>query len=73
MLTAIVHYTQLHQKIPQIRRIQHCASIISLPLHGLPNACLCVTSSEKETHRELLIIFRFGPSSDKTTSRLRVL
>src|SRR6266566_9460591 len=72
MLTAIVHCTLSHQKIPLTRRIKHFASIISLPLHDLPNACLRAILPERETHRALLTIFRFGPSSVKTTSRLNV-
>ena len=68
MLTAIVPCTRSHQKIPHTRRIKHFASIISLPLHGLRNACLRAISSERETRRALLTIFRFGPGSVKTTS-----
>jgi hypothetical protein len=67
MLTAIVHCTRSPQKIPHTHRIKHFASIISLPLHDLRNACLRAISPKRETHRALLTIFRFGPSSVKTT------
>src|SRR5215472_6941813 len=64
MWTAIVHSTQRHETMPPIRHITPFASIISLPLPGLPNACLHVRLLERETHREPLITFRFGPSSE---------